>query len=126
MTTMTLVEASFAPVADLSDVLLIPQSTEVVDQVMPGSVRTYAGGRRRTMSRPGSFRQLSIGFAWLSRNEFDDLSALAGTTVLFRDVRGRRAFGAFFTVSGQEARNRSDRIVDVSLTLEEVTYSEVA
>jgi len=125
MTILNMELASFAPLSDLSGVLLICQSDESHTESSPVAVRTYANGRRRVISTPGGMESVSLSFGKLSRADYAALTALKGTPVLFRDQRQRRVFGVFASITGNEVANRPDWVFDVSVTIEEISYSEI-
>jgi len=116
---------AFAPVSDLSDVLLISQTSETYVEARRSNVRTYAGGRRRVVSSPGETQSLSLSFSFLERADYFRLMDLRGIAVLFRDQRGRKVFGLFASISGQEDPDLSDGVFNVSFSIEEIDVSEV-
>ena len=88
---------------------------------VPGRVQTYAGGRRRTVTRPGSATSLQTTFPVCARVTVAWLRSLAGTTVLLRDPYGRVEWGVYLSVDVSERGSGIDP--DVSFTLESVTGS---
>jgi hypothetical protein len=125
MTTLDIDKALFAPTSDLSNVLMICQSSESSVEGSRSSVRTYAGGRRRVITMAGNTETVSVSFDRMTRDEYISLSDLLGVLILFRDQRGRRTFGVFTSIGGEEDRSRPDRVTNVAITIEEITYSEV-
>lgn len=89
---------------------------------VPGEVRRMANGRLRTVTRAGSSSQLGVTFRNLTPAQTSTLRSWAGLTVLFRDVWGRKMYGAFFDGDIEDYRDRSGQ--DVKLTLSQVTWSE--
>lgn len=124
MTTMTLTAVSVAPVADTSDVLLIDQYAQTADVSAPVSVRRYAGGRDRVVSTPGQTSQVSVSFRYLSRTNYQALTDLVGSSVVFRDQRQRVVWGVLGDLSATEWPVR-DLLEDVSFTLTSITVSEI-
>jgi len=124
MTILDMKLASFAPLSDLSGVLLIAQSNESYTESSPITVRTYANGRRRVISTPGDLESVSLSFGKISRSDYAALTALKGIPVLFRDQRQRRVFGVFASIAGNEVANRPDWVFNVSVTIEEITFDE--
>ena len=123
MTTMVLTTTVIAPVSDLTDTLLIDQSSEVEDWIAPNEVRRYAGGRRRIVSKPGRDRRVQFSYPALSRANYDSLLDLVGATVLLRDQRSRRIYGVIQAVTGNEF-GPSNLVLDASFTITEITYAE--
>ena len=82
-----------------------------------------ANGRLRTVTRAGSARTLGVTLRNLTPAQVTLLRAWVGKTVLFRDVWGRKMFGAYFSIDVKDYRDRSAQ--DVSFALSEVTVSEV-
>lgn len=127
MATLDLDDLTFlAPVSDLSDTLSLGQYEESATNGARTEVRTYAGGRRRLVSRPGATLQVSVAYRFVLRADYQSLLDLLGQVVLFRDQRGRQVFGVLSDVSGRETFVPADRVEDVSFTITEVTYSEIA
>ena len=124
MTTMTLTDSVLAPVSDLTDTLILGQYQQSVTDGARTEVRTYAGGRRRIVSRPGETQTVSVAYRYLTRANYQSILDLVGTTVLFRDQRQRQVFGVLSDVSGTEFGPR-DLVEDVQFTITEITYSEV-
>lgn len=125
MTTLDLEKLAIAPASDLTDVLLIGQSSEVATVTRPSSVRRYAGGRDRVVSSPGTADTLNISLRGVSRSDWDTLTTdLVGVTVLVRDQRQRQIWGVIGSVSGTEF-SASDLVIDASFSLVSITSSEV-
>ncbi len=91
---------------------------------VPGSVRRMANGRLRTVRRAGSARQVGVTLVSVTPAQVRTLESWAGRTVLYRDSWGVKVYGAFFTVGVVDFTDRTRH--DVTLTLSEVSYSEVA
>lgn len=93
------------------------------DDGVVGDVRTYAGGRRRSVTTAGRTRSVQIKFDVLqNRAQLATLRSWAGKRVLFRDPFGRRMWCVFFRAPA------SDRVLsdmpEVTLDLTEVSFSE--
>lgn len=86
-----------------------------------GEVRRYAGGRMRSLDREGNMRKINIEFDWLSRTELDKLISWIGSTVMFRDNKGRLAFGTYQFIDVLDQRVYDE--ARVSITVTEVTHS---
>jgi len=124
MTTLTLTTCVIAPASNLADVLLIAQYAQTADLTAPSQIRRYSGGRDRLVSTPGLSTATAVSFRYLSRADYQSLSDLVGTLVLFRDQRQRRIWGVVGNLSATEFIV-SDLLEDVSFTLQSVTVSEV-
>ena len=123
MTTLNLRHVSIAPAADLSDILFIAQYAHTADVSASVGIRRYAGGRDRVISTPGQSTQLSVGFRYLSRADYQALVDLVGVLVLFRDQRERAVWGVIGNLSATEWIV-DDLLEDVTFTLTSVTVSE--
>ena len=89
---------------------------------VPGEIRRMANGRLRVVSRAGTSTTLGVTFRNLSPTQVELLRSWVGRTVLFRDVWGRKLYGAYFTVDVEDYRNRQGQ--DCKLVLSEVTFDE--
>ena len=124
MTELALTDTVIAPVADLTDTLIIGQYAETETTTDPVAVRWYAGGVRRVVSSPGRQTSLQVAYRYLSRSDYADLLALVGVTVLYRDQRTRAVYGVIAAVTGTEVPAR-DLVQDVSFAVENISYSEI-
>lgn len=123
MATVTL-DRVFLNLADDPSTYLSAFSSDRTEvRSVPGEVRRMANGRLRTVSRAGSATSLSATLRNLTAAQVTLLRSWAGQTVLFRDVWGRKMYGAFFAVEVTDYRDRSGQ--DVKVTFSEVTFSEV-
>lgn len=88
-----------------------------------GSVRPYANGRLRAISRSVSQQSLTVTGRLLTPAQLVTLDGWRGQVVLFRDVWGRKLYGTFFnlTVVDYAAPNTFQ---DVTFTLDQVSYTE--
>ena len=107
----------------LSNYQSFPQmSTLSVDTNQPGQVRTYAGGRLRLVTTAGVARTAAVTLAECTRDQINWLQSVVGQTVLVRDDRGRKIWGTFLTPKVTENQHNGNG--DVTLTINEITYSE--
>lgn len=88
-----------------------------------GEVRTYAGGRQRSISVAGQRGAFEFTLRRLTLAEVELLESWMGVPVQVRDHRGQRFVGVFFEVPAVERRDELDRY-DVALSLRTVTVSE--
>ena len=123
---MTILDSSatLAAVSDLSAVLILDAFQESVTDGSKASVRHYAGGRRRVVSQPGPTRTFSLSWRWVSRASHATMLGFVGQTVLYRNSREGRVFGLLAAVVGSEDL-AANRLENVTVTIEEITYSEV-
>ena len=125
MTTLNLSNSSvIAPVSDLSDVLSLGVSAQTNSPSRRTTVRTYAGGRRRMVSMPGEVLTVAVQYPALSRAQYQDLQALQGQVVLWRDDRQLAVYGILSSVTAREFKAR-DLLEDVQIQITEITYSEI-
>lgn len=87
-----------------------------------GEVRTYAGGRRRVVTRAGTARTLGFTARLLAPADVLTLDGWRGRVVLVRDSRGRKVYGVYLSVPTTDRRDRGGQ--DVALTVESVDYDE--
>jgi len=124
VTILTLTDTIIAPIADLSDTLIIGQYAESESVSDQTSVRTYSGGVRRIVSTPGRESGLSVSYRYLSRADYVALLALISVPILFRDQRSRAVYGVITGLTATEF-SVSDLVEDVSFTVQNITYSEI-
>lgn len=96
-------------------------------QVTPAQqarVAAYAGGRVRLITTPGQPRAVSITLQACSTDDRAWLEARVGVVLWVRDDRGRRLTAAYSSV--QVAEHAYDDECDITLTLNEITFSDVA
>jgi hypothetical protein len=72
------------------------------DYTLPGEVRTYAGGRRRSITSVGEVGTYKWQYRLVPRTTVDTLHSWIGLLVQVRDTRGRRLFGAYFALIIEE------------------------
>lgn len=87
-----------------------------------GEVRTYAGGRQRSVSTIGTRSQVGIQLRQVIQTDIDTLTSWFGQTVCVRDHRGRRWFGVFYALDITDRQKKT--LHDVNITIYTVTYTE--
>lgn len=87
-----------------------------------GQVRRYASGRTRAVVPVGVPNQFQLVAAACSRDVIVWLESHTGQLLLVRDDRGRKFYGTYFQPG--TAEHAYDLEGDVSLTIDEVSYSE--
>jgi len=106
--------------SDLSQSLALWSADWSDDRSVPGAIRTYAGGRRRVVSRAGKLRNLSVTFPTIIGAQVETLVGWAGQTVLLRDKRGRLVWCVYFSAA---VSDRRDGTYDVTVQVSEVAGS---
>ena len=124
MAAVTLTDAWFNLAADLTQSITLELTGESDSSRRPVATRRYAGGRVRSITRPGTKAELSLDFQLASRADYEQLIDWLGQPVLYRDPRGRRLWGVFSEVAGRERPGVDVDIIDVNLTLIEISYDE--
>lgn len=124
MASVALETVLLALASDLSAPLALDVSSlDEQESSTAGEVRTYANGRRRSVSRAGTVRSIAVAFDLVAaRSTLTTLRSWRGRVVLFRDPYGRKMYGTFFAVDAKE-RIPVD-VMECSLTLTEVSFSE--
>lgn len=122
MAAVTLDRAFLSLAADPSLYVAAFTSGRAEIQAAPGEVRRMANGRLRVITRAGTARRVDVTLRQLSAVDVETVRSWLGTVVLFRDVWGRKVYGAYFDVDVSDAKDRSGQ--DVKLSLSEVTFSE--
>jgi hypothetical protein len=89
----------------------------------PGEVRTYAGGRRRSITSAGELGSYGVSLFNVPRSTVETLRTWAGQTVQVRDNTGRRFVGVFFKVDVADPPPGLS-LWDCSFALNVVTYAE--
>lgn len=87
-------------------------------------IRLYANGVLRAILAPGEQRVLTATLPACTPTQVQWLYAHLSQIMLVRDDRGRRFYAQYFTYSAAE--HAYDGNADVSLTLTETTFSDVA
>jgi hypothetical protein len=90
---------------------------------VPGEVRTYAGGRRRAVVAEGVTGSVPFRLRSVPSADIATLESWFGQLIRWRDHRGQKFYGTFFSVERSERKDMID-LYDLSLTLEEMTYTE--
>lgn len=112
-----------APVDDLSSQVALEVTSLQERAAKSGEVRTYAGGRRRSVTKAGSQRSVTMGLEVIrDRPLLDRLASWQGQVLLLRDPRGRKVYGVYYDVDISE--NVTADFAQVTLTLQEITYPE--
>ena len=87
-----------------------------------GEVRTFAGGRQRSITSAGRRGSMAFTLVYLTSAQVAQLESWVGLEVMYRDHRGQRFVGVFFELDSKEYKE-PDRY-DIGLTLQEVTWDE--
>ena len=124
MTSIVIDDAWFNLASDLTQSLTMVLTGESDMTSRPVEVRRYAGGRVRSVTRPGVTKLLNLSFELADRADMYQLEDWIGTTVLYRDPRGRRLWGVFAAVDEGELPGVGEDTVNVNLTFSQVTVHE--
>lgn len=89
-----------------------------------GEVRTYAGGRQRSITRVGERSVFAFTLVDVTLSTVDLLRTWVGQPVQVRDHRGQRFVGVFFSVPVDESKDPS--LYNVAIALRTVTTVEGA
>lgn len=92
------------------------------DYAVPLEVRTYAGGRRRSIRSAGTMGGYKVQLLLIPRATVDTLVSWEGQLVQVRDHKGRRFFGVYPSVEVVEIVSRSTWHAGFELTV--VTAAE--
>lgn len=95
-----------------------------VSAALTGSVRLYAGGRRRIVSTPADEVTYPLTLRWVSDTDTAQLVAWRGRLLLLRDTLGRRVFGTYFQVDQSDVTRGAEFWHDLSLTFVQSDYDE--
>jgi hypothetical protein len=87
-----------------------------------GEVRTYAGGRQRSVTTVGERGVFSFTLVDVSMVTVELLRLWVGQVVQVRDHRGQRFFGVFYTVAPVEEKDPA--LYSLPLELHVVTTTE--
>jgi hypothetical protein len=90
-----------------------------------GEVRTYGGGRRRSVTQVGVTDTIAFVLRRMTTAQRDQLREWLGQEVMYRDYRGQRAVGVLFDLDVREYKAERD-LYDVGTTLHHVTWVEGA
>lgn len=91
--------------------------------VQQGEVIQYAGGRTESAVYDGQTGTVTITLANLTAAGVAQLDAWLGTVLCLRTFEGGRFFGSYFDTSEQVYTRPG--IVDVTVTMQAVTYTDV-
>jgi hypothetical protein len=89
---------------------------------MDGKVRTYGGGRQRSVATEGERGQFAFTLRDVSLATVTQLRAWKNLPIQARDHRGQRFFGVYYAVAPIEAKDPA--LYDVSITLRVVSVDE--
>lgn len=121
---ITLNSLSLNVASDPSNYRLFPSMSSLEPTLnLAGEFRPYAGGRIRMILRDGRGEVFNVTLPDLSLDDIAWLKFNAGKTMCLRDDRGNKVFVGYLSVPIKH--NSADKTGDVSLSLNEVTYSEV-
>ncbi|HBJ72820.1 MAG TPA: hypothetical protein DDY88_03725 [Actinobacteria bacterium] len=125
MASVTLLTVWINLASDLSDYRSFSMLSSLrVVKDKPGSVNTYASGRRRLVLKAGGGYSIDLTLPQLTRDEIDWLDLHVGDLVLVRDDRGRKIWCTYLSLPIDE--DGSDIAYgDGSLSLVEITHSEI-
>ena len=124
MTSIAVDAAWFNLASDLTQSITMVLTGESDMTSRPVEVRRYAGGRVRSVTRPGTTKELNLSFELADRADMLQLEDWIGSTVLYRDPRGRRLWGVFAAVDEGELPGVGEDTVNVNLTLSQTTFDE--
>ena len=124
MTSIVVDAAWFNLASDLTQSITMVLTGESDMTSRPVEVRRYAGGRVRSVTRPGTTKLLNLSFELADRADMLQLEDWIGTTVLYRDPRGRRLWGVFGAVDEGELPGVGEDTVNVNLTFSQITFDE--
>lgn len=122
--TITLEEAWFNLASDLTQSVTLELSAEQDVTSKRASLQFYTQGRRRSVTKVGTKKTIEVSFETCTRAQANQLEDWVGKVLLYRSPRGRRVFCQFFEVPVEEIPGADTDIVNVSLTLHEITYDE--
>lgn len=128
MAEVTLDHVYFHLASDLSDYCSAVTDGEASSPSVPGQVTEYAGGRLAGMSRDAEFEPVTFTLNLLNRSAYWWLKDHKGQLVMVRDEVGEKVYGIYWEVNRAEHPGAIDdegrAAVDVSLTVNPVTFSE--
>lgn len=119
-----------APATDLLDIKAFPYAGGFTrSTVQETTTRRLAGGRVRAIRRQGTTRRWTLTLPAVTRDQAEWLEQHTGTLMLFREPAtaphaGRKLYGVYAEVAATE--HTYDAESEVSLTIDEVTYTEAA
>ena len=114
----------FNVAADPADRLAVMEGGDLARvREAPGRVVRGAGGRVRVIRRAGTAQSWSLSLPGVTGAAAVWLEDHVGQLVCVRDVRGHKVFGVFLAVDMGDVPG-PDELVEVSLAVSEVSYSE--
>jgi hypothetical protein len=123
MATVLLETVLLAPASDLSAGVELDVSAVGEQGGRRGDVRWRANGRRVAVTRAGQKVSIPLTFDVVAdRALLAKIRSWEGVLLLYRDPRGRKAWCVFWQPDIEE--NVAVDVATVSLTLEELSYSE--
>lgn len=90
---------------------------------LTGSVRVFAGGRRRIILTPADTRQSTLTFQRVSEDDLATLRGWRGRVLLLRDWQGWRRWGTYFDLQ-PKALGGVDNPYQVQITWLDCDYDE--
>jgi hypothetical protein len=126
MASLRLQSLVLSDAVDLADSMTFPLMTALsVPTAVRGEIRTYAGGRERSVSRRGRRRRVVAALPNCTRAQVAWLEDHLDRLVLARDDRGHKLFGKYFDLEPAEHRYNIEADVQV-ISIGEITFSEFA
>jgi hypothetical protein len=105
---------------DLSSYVAFFSSDRADIRERDAEVRTYAGGRRRVITRVARRQELPVTLRLVDDASLDVLDGWLGHVLMLRDHLGRLVFGTYKALSVVDHKDGSH---DVSFSFEDVTVS---
>ena len=126
MASVTLQYGYFHPTSDKTDELEIKvNSVTSTEAQSNASVRQSLTGRRRLITRPGLGNTYQINLVLVNiANDLAWLRTHTNQELLFRDPRGRKAYGFIDALSLQETPGPTDATRGVSFTFSDITKTD--
>ncbi len=110
--------------SNLDDKISLPSMSALeVATTAEGSVRQYASGRRRVITRGQAGKTASLSVVGADRATVTWLENHVGELLCVRDDRGRKFYGVYFAV-GVAEHGPSKVYGNLSLEIQQVTFSE--
>lgn len=108
--------------AETGDAVSAYSSGRSETSALDGEVKIFASGRKRSFTSVGDRRDMKLTLRDISDADLETLRLWRGQTVLLRDHFGRKIFGTFYSVDVHDRKTIG--LYDVSLTVQEVSYTE--
>lgn len=93
-------------------------------EVLAGSVRFYAGGRRRVITTASLTRTYPVTLQWLNDADAVQVAAWKGRLLLLRDTAGRRVFGTYLQVDFVDTYQAAGTRHAATFAFTEISYLE--